>query len=79
MADWAADWHFCVATGFLLSFSSYFKVWNIILFLHGMDVDLKSNLVAANFLPSKVDLITVRESFLSAASFVTKSEDKYHK
>jgi hypothetical protein len=80
MADWAADWHFRVAVGLLLSVSSHSRIWNIILMLHGLDVDLHSRLVGAgNFLPSQVDLLKIRNSFISGATFGTKSNGKYFK
>jgi len=55
-----ADWHFRVATGFTISIAGYSRLWNIILFLHGVDVDRNFNLVASNFPLSRVDLIKVR-------------------
>lgn len=80
MADLAADWQFRIAIESLcFLITAYSKVSNIIvLFLHGMDVDLKSTLSADNYPPSKVVLIKVTESFLSIASFVTKRESEYH-
>jgi hypothetical protein len=49
-----------------------------VLMTYGMDVDFGSKLMAALFLPSKVDLVRVQNSFISSSSFVTKNEDMYH-
>ena len=76
--DWAADWHFQTSTCFLLSFSSHSRMWNIILKLHGMNIDFKSRLASVGtFLPSKIDLIEVKESFVSAATFESKRDSQY--
>jgi acyl-CoA synthetase (AMP-forming)/AMP-acid ligase II/acyl carrier protein len=80
ICDWAADWHFQTTTGLLLSFSSHSRFWNLVLMLHGMDIDFDTKLAAAGtFLPSKVDLIEVKESFISAASFENKRNNTYFK
>lgn len=76
MADWACDWHYQVGTGLLLSFTSHSRMWNTILRLHGMDIDFKSKVNPACFPPSVVDLVTVRESFISAASFSVKKSNQ---
>jgi hypothetical protein len=78
-ADWAADWHFQVATGVLLSMTTHSRLWNIILMMHGMDIDISSRVAGVgSFLPSKVDLIKVHNSFISVATFSTKSNTRYH-
>jgi len=89
MADWAADWHFRVATELFFSFTAYSKVWNVILFLSFFSCHSfpawngcrpEVHFSADNFPPSKVDLIKVIELFLcSTASFVTKTENEHHK
>jgi acyl-CoA synthetase (AMP-forming)/AMP-acid ligase II len=78
-ADWAADWHFQVATGLLLAMTSHSRLWNIILMMHGMDIDMSSRVAGVgSFLPSKVDLIKVKNSFISVATFTTKTNKEYH-
>lgn len=43
------------------------KLWNLILWLHGMDIDFASVMIA-RMSPSKVDWIKIRRSFVSGAS-----------
>ena len=78
-ADWAADWHFQVATGLLLSVSTHSRFWNVVLMMHGMNIDLASRVAGVGtFVPSKVDLITVKNSFISVASFSLEHGNSYH-
>jgi hypothetical protein len=77
-ADWAVDWHFQVATGLLLSMTTNSRMWNIILMMHGMEIDITSRIAGVgSFVPSKVDLIKVKNSFISVATFSTKKNNHY--
>lgn len=79
-ADWAADWHFQVATGLLISVSTHSRFWNVVLMMHGMDIDFTSRIAGVGcFVPSKVDLITVKNSFISVANFNVKSSNCYYR
>ncbi|CAB9501608.1 D-alanine--D-alanyl carrier protein ligase [Seminavis robusta] len=68
--NWACDFHFQCATWALTPFFGQSKLWNIILFLHGLDVDMASNLNIPYlvFPPSKVDFVKIRNSFASTIS-----------
>ena len=70
----AADWHFQVATGLLPSMTTNSRLWNIMLMMHGMDIDISSKVagVGSFLLPSTVDLIKVKNSFISVATFSTR-------
>jgi hypothetical protein len=77
--DWAADWHYDVSTSLLHYVFSNSHLWNVILMLHGMDVDLRSKIIAINYPPSKLDLIKIRHSFISTnLAYSVKENDKYH-
>ena len=78
-ADWAADWHYSTSIQVLYSVTSNSHVWNVILRMHGMDVDMGSQVFAHRFLPSQMDLIKVRSSFVSSgAIFDLKKKNVYH-
>jgi hypothetical protein len=78
-ADWAVDWHFQVAAGLLLSMTTNSRMFNIILMMHGMEIDIASRVTwVESFAPSKVDLIKVKNSFFSAVTFSTKRDNHYH-
>jgi len=48
--------------------------------MHGMDIDLSSRLVAIkSFAPSKVDLISVKKSFIAIATMSTKDRGHYRR
>lgn len=68
---WTSDWHygnlFKASIMFPISFNS--GIWNVILMMHGMDIDLKSKVSAQNYQPSFMDLVKIRKSFVSNASF----------
>jgi len=51
----------------LFIFSGDSRIWNVILWLHGMDIDMASGLSAGfvSFTPSVVDQVFVRRSFLA--------------
>jgi hypothetical protein len=78
-ADWAVDWHFQVAAGLLLSMTTNSRMLNIILMMHGMEIDIASRVTwVESFAPSKVDLIKVKNSFFSAVTFSMKRDNHYH-
>ncbi|CAB9519720.1 D-alanine--D-alanyl carrier protein ligase [Seminavis robusta] len=68
--NWACDFHFHAAGFALAPFCGASKIWNIIFFLHGLDIDLESRIngLYAHFQPSKVDFVKIQKSFASAIS-----------
>ena len=78
MGDWAADWHYRASTSILLSFTSESRMWNVILMVHGMNIDFASQIQGQLFFPSQMDLVKVRKSFISAVSFATEDKGRYH-
>ncbi|CAB9500940.1 D-alanine--D-alanyl carrier protein ligase [Seminavis robusta] len=66
--NWACDFHFRTACWSFIPFFGQSRIWNIILFLHGLDVDMSSALSGPYFyfLPSKVDFVKIRNSFLAS-------------
>ncbi|CAB9502608.1 D-alanine--D-alanyl carrier protein ligase [Seminavis robusta] len=68
--NWACDFHFHAAGFAVAPFCGASKIWNIIFFLHGLDIDLESrvNGLYAHFQPSKVDFVKIQKSFASAIS-----------
>lgn len=78
IADWAVDWHFRKTTSLIHSLTFNSRLWNIVLMMHGMDIDTHSKVVPQNFVPSNFDLISVRNSFVSTATFSTKENNHYH-
>ncbi|CAB9526875.1 D-alanine--D-alanyl carrier protein ligase [Seminavis robusta] len=71
VTNWACDFHFRIARwSFLPFFGGTSRIWNIILYLHGLDVDLISQLSfpSVYFLPSKVDFAKIRQSFVGTIS-----------
>jgi hypothetical protein len=79
VADWAADWHFNVSfiTLYYLTYNS--RMWNVVMMMHGMDIDFASRIISlANFPPSKVDLVRLRQSFVSNISFELTRDGTYH-
>ena len=51
------------------------KIWNLILFLHGLDIDFISvPLNVTDYLPSKVDMLRIRRSFISTLSSCDASD-----
>ncbi|CAB9522650.1 Putative fatty-acid--CoA ligase FadD21 [Seminavis robusta] len=65
--NWACDFHFRAATWALAPFFGQSRLWTVILYLHGLDVDIESNLnnPYVVFFPSKVDFVKVRKSFVA--------------
>ncbi len=78
VADWAADWHFRTSLSLLLfEMTAHSHMWNIVLMMHGMDTDMVSKLHHQLYLPSKVDLVRVRNSFVNVISYDVKQDNKY--
>ena len=51
-------------------------IWNVILKLHGMDIDMATRLVTPELIPpSKVDLVKMKESFMSTCHFEVECND----
>ncbi|CAB9519719.1 non-ribosomal peptide synthetase [Seminavis robusta] len=69
-SNWACDFHFRIAAWTLIPFFGQSKVWHFILFLHGLDVDMKSTLSHPYtiFFPSKVDFVKIRCSFIPTST-----------
>lgn len=76
--NWAADYHFRLSTVILFSISSNSRVWNAILMLYGMDIDFWSKVGAVSFPPSQVDLVSIKQSFVSKVSFEVEDNGEYH-
>ena len=67
LANWVCDYHFRVSSALFRTLTAGSKIWNVILRLHGLDVDFQSAIVSNDiFPPSKVDQLRVRRSFVSA-------------
>ncbi|CAB9508014.1 D-alanine--D-alanyl carrier protein ligase [Seminavis robusta] len=69
--NWACDFHFHIAAWPITPFIGHSKLWTIILFSHGLDVDMVSELNInphTQFTPSRVDYVKIRNSFLSTIS-----------
>ncbi|CAB9508021.1 D-alanine--D-alanyl carrier protein ligase [Seminavis robusta] len=68
--NWACDFHFRTACWLFIPFFGQSRIWNIILFLHGLDVDMVSTLSGPYFyfLPSNVDFVKIRGSFVATMS-----------
>lgn len=77
MTDWAVDFHYRAFSNILLPFSSNSKIWNVILLLHGTDIDFQSTVQSRNFVPSQMDLVKLRKSFVSLASFSLEGGGRY--
>jgi len=77
-AEWAADYHFFLSTIIFTTFSPHSRFCNIILKLHGMDIDLVSKVYLNSFPPSKMDFIHLSESFVAGASFDVKKYGAYY-
>ncbi|CAB9513800.1 D-alanine--D-alanyl carrier protein ligase [Seminavis robusta] len=70
--NWACDFHFRVAAWPITPLIGHSKLWNIVLFLHGLDVDLRSELnftPFTKFSPSTVDFVKIRKSFVATITF----------
>ena len=78
-ADWAADYHFYLVTLPFRIFARNSRLCNLILMLHGMDIDFASKVEMECFPPSKMDLIHVRESSIGTVTFDVKSEGVYYR
>ncbi|CAB9496118.1 D-alanine--D-alanyl carrier protein ligase [Seminavis robusta] len=78
--NWACDFHFRVACWTLTPFFGQSRLWNIVLILHGLDVDLESGLNNPYFIfyPSNVDFVKIRKSFVATISldFTNRGDSK---
>lgn len=77
--EWAADYHFYLVTLPFRIFARNSRAANVILMLHGMDVDFLSKVEMESFPPSKMDLVRVRRSFIGTVTFDVKSEGAFYK
>jgi hypothetical protein len=67
LANWVCDYHFGASSALFTTMTAGSKIWNVILRLHGLDVDFQSGIVSNDrFPPSKVDQLRVRRSFVAA-------------
>ncbi|CAB9502592.1 non-ribosomal peptide synthetase [Seminavis robusta] len=68
--NWACDFHFRIAAWTLAPFTGQSRLWNLILFVHGLDIDMESGPDNPYFIfpPSKVDFVKIRESFVATIS-----------
>ncbi|CAB9509907.1 D-alanine--D-alanyl carrier protein ligase [Seminavis robusta] len=68
--NWACDFHFRIASWSQTPFFGQTKLWHIILFLHGLDVDMASCISNPYriFFPSKVDFVKIRKSFVATST-----------
>lgn len=78
VVDLCVNFHFRASIFFPYSITGGSRLWNIVLKLHGLDIDLYSYVVdPLSFLPSQVDNIRIFRSFVSAApSFETTGQEK---
>lgn len=74
---WCCDYHYRMSSLTLASLLGTSRVWNAVLFLHGVDIDYASKFIAGanNLPPSKVDLVRIRRSF--TATSVTLGTDEH--
>jgi len=64
-SEWACDYHYKVSTSIFFTALPTSRVWNVILMLHGLDVDLRSGFSNVHASPpSVVDRLFIRRSFL---------------
>ncbi|CAB9513695.1 D-alanine--D-alanyl carrier protein ligase [Seminavis robusta] len=70
VTNWACDFHFRIASWSQTPFFGQTRLWHIILFLHGLDVDMESCLSNPYriFFPSKVDFVKIRKSFVATST-----------
>lgn len=81
ICHWAADWHYSNALQFFfITACGGGRIWNMILKLHGMDIDLESHLVTPDPIkPSKLDLVSIKKSFVSLTLFEVESNNRLNK
>jgi len=68
---WVCDYHFQTSCWALMTFLGQSKLCHAVLFLHGLDIDISSYVSGGwrgNLVPSKLDLIKIRKSFMPTAS-----------
>jgi len=57
-ADWAADYHYNIAMSLpLVSVLNNSRIWNVVLMMYGMDIDLHSQVYNTSFTSTNVDLL----------------------
>jgi acyl-CoA synthetase (AMP-forming)/AMP-acid ligase II len=76
-AEWCVDYHFYLSLIILDSFAENSRLMNLYKQALGMDIDLSSHAWAAFCPPSKVDLVSVKRSFLSAITFDVEQDGEY--
>ena len=77
ISDWAVDYHFSQSIRLLNTCAENSKLVNLYLMALGMNIDLKSHIWAAYCPPSKVDLLTVRNTFMASIFFDTVQNGSY--
>ncbi|CAB9497127.1 D-alanine--D-alanyl carrier protein ligase [Seminavis robusta] len=77
--NWACDFHFRTACWSFIPFFGQSKIWNIIFYLHGLDVDSVSTLSGPYFYfrPSNVDFVKLRGSFVANMSLDFSKQGKF--
>jgi len=74
--DWICDFHFTSSIMILYTLNNS-KAWNIVLMLHGLDVDFATGVIGVLcYPPSKVDSIKLRKSFVSIFLDIGREEGK---
>lgn len=77
LGDWIVDYHFRASKFLLHSILMESSIWNLFAMAMGMDVDFWSKIDIGSIPPSKADLVSVRNAFLSDPSFCVKHEGHY--
>jgi len=71
--EWIVDYHYNICVQILIPFSCNSRIWNIVLMMYGMDIDFSSKVNIDEIVPSKLDLISIKESFVSSCSYDIKT------
>jgi len=68
--DWVVDMHFKIFYKIAsVPWKAHWRFWNVVLCLYGMDIDMSSQVgTPSSVVPSKVDLIKIRRSYVSSAA-----------
>lgn len=69
LLHWCADYHFNIYNGLFKVVAENTVMTNLFLMALGMDIDWESKVWLFILPPSKVDLVTVKRSFVSTATF----------
>ena len=75
--DWAADYHYSMAMLGFQMVARNSRLANIILMMHGMNIDLASKVDLATFKPSQLDLIRMRRSTIIQCTFDIKQDFEF--